>query len=209
MSTLASLVLKDWRKAMLLDVCSHEVFRLSFCKPKWLGQRKQREQRSNSKMYSHLHRNPTPRTSCRGKCRPGLYLLNFVCLSSSGWIVQVHRARHIPQRTWSWRKKKNEEGTGGGDFFLTLLILLFSFHLPESSWMEADSIHAVARMRQQLSLGCSPSLLKGRYQVSNSFGWLDTMGSSKKRVLNRWTYLLFLAAVTSKAPDYFFFLQKP
>lgn len=27
----------------------------------------------------------------------------------------------------------NGEGTGGGDFFFTLLVLLFSFHLPESS----------------------------------------------------------------------------
>lgn len=152
-------------------------FCLSFCKSKWLGQRKQRKQHSKSKMYTLLHRNPTPETSCRGKCRPGLYLLNLDCVSSSGWIGQVHRARHIPQRTWSWNKWRGNRGRG----LLSLLILLFSFHLPESSWMEADSIHAVARMRQQLSLGCSPSLLKGRYRVSNSSDWLDTIGSSKKR----------------------------
>lgn len=139
--------------------------------------------------------------------------LGFICWTSSASLVLAELYKYTELDTFlrgpDPGEKKNEEGTGGGDFFLTLLILLFSFHLPESSWMEADSIHAVARMRQQLSLGCSPSLLKGRYQVSNSFGWLDTMGSSKKRVLNRWTYLLFLAAVTSKAPDYFFFLQKP
>lgn len=45
---------------------------------------------------------------------------------------------------------------------------------------------AVARMRQQFFLGCPPSLLKGRYRVSNSSSWLDTLeiqGQSSKQVI--------------------------
>ncbi len=34
------------------------------------------------------------------------------CVSSSGWIGQVHRARHIPQRTWSWNKQRGNRGRG-------------------------------------------------------------------------------------------------
>lgn len=41
-------------------------------------------------------------------------------------------------------------------------------------WRQTASLTA-ARMRQQLILGCPPSLLKGRYRVSNSSSWLDTM----------------------------------
>lgn len=50
----------------------------------------------------------------------------------------------------------------------------------ESQSIEADSIPFLeaARMRQQLILGCPPYLLKGRYRISNSSGWLDTMESS-------------------------------
>lgn len=49
----------------------------------------------------------------------------------------------------------------------------------ESPSVDADSIpfSVVARMRQQLILGCPPCLLKGRYRISNSSGWLDTMES--------------------------------
>lgn len=49
-----------------------------------------------------------------------------------------------------------------------------------SASIEIDSIpfSVVARMRQQFILGCSPYLLKGRYRISNSSGWLDTMESS-------------------------------
>lgn len=53
-------------------------------------------------------------------------------------------------------------------------------------WRQTASL-AAARMRQQLILGCPPSLLKGRYRVSNSSSWLDTMeisvqGQSSKQV---------------------------
>lgn len=50
----------------------------------------------------------------------------------------------------------------------------------ESPSTEADSIpfSVVARMRQQLILGCLPYLLKGRYRISSSSGWLDTIRSS-------------------------------
>lgn len=46
--------------------------------------------------------------------------------------------------------------------------------------IEADSIpfSVLAGMRQQFILGCSSYLLKGRYRISNSPGWLDTMYSS-------------------------------
>lgn len=117
-------LLRNWHKATVLDVCSHEVFCLSFCKSKRLGQRKQRGQHSKSKMYSLLHRNPTPETSCWGKCRPGLYLLNLDCVSSSGWIGQVHRAT-VDTFLRGPDPGINGEGTGGGDFFL---FSSFSFH---------------------------------------------------------------------------------
>lgn len=53
-------------------------------------------------------------------------------------------------------------------------------------WRQTASL-AAARMRQQLILGCPPFLLKGRYRVSNSSSWLDTMeisvqGQSSKQV---------------------------
>lgn len=67
---------------------------------------------------------------------------------------------------------------------------LFCFFLPSlpshafHEWRQTGLL-AAARMRQQFFLGCPPSLLKGRYRVSNSSSWLDTLeisGQSSKQV---------------------------
>lgn len=64
--------------------------------------------------------------------------------------------------------------------FLPLSCSVLFYPLPSHAfheWRQAASL-AAARMRQQLFLGCPPSLLKGRYRVSNSSSWLDTLAIS-------------------------------
>lgn len=73
--------------------------------------------------------------------------------------------------------------------FLPLSCSVLFYPVPSHAfheWRQAASL-AAARMRQQLFLGCPPSLLKGRYRVSNSSSWLDTLeisgqGQSSKQV---------------------------
>lgn len=74
-------------------------------------------------------------------------------------------------------------------YYFFPLPFLFCSSLPSHAcheWRQTASL-AAARMRQQLILGCPPSLLKGRYRVSNSSSWLDTLeisgqGQSSKQV---------------------------
>lgn len=61
--------------------------------------------------------------------------------------------------------------------FLPLSCSVLFYPMPSHAfheWRQAASL-AAAKMRQQLFLGCPPSLLKGRYRVSTSSSWLDTL----------------------------------
>lgn len=73
-------------------------------------------------------------------------------------------------------------------FFPFCFPLLFSPpSLPSHAFHEwrQTALLAAARMRQQFFLGCPPSLLKGRYRVSNSSSWLGALeisGQTSKQV---------------------------
>ncbi len=99
-------------QATALDVCSHEVFCLSFCKPKWFGQRKQRNNIQNLRRTVTYTETQHQQRLAGESADLGFICWTKDCVSSSGWIGQVHRARHIPQRTWSWNKQRGNRGRG-------------------------------------------------------------------------------------------------